>query len=287
VKSDRELRSLLAFACLAGFVATGSCAVGDGNGKVSGTLNVPACTFNSIGPNSLAKTIGSANNDFNLESDFFVGAPVDADPLTAPGFPANQMIIRVQHSGARLESANALVFWIFDSAEVARCLYGNGTADWNHDVCDRSASVLGPGGEGRLFIGMTSETVRSFFVLNDTCPHAFISANALGTCADGSCPDVTLCPGRGSWISFSQYGDPPDDSSKIKAGFGVNYGEHIAANVDPQGMTPSFHVELCDKATVDGKLDNILPVPKPRIVGTLEGWFDFTLERGEAAQPFP
>ena len=30
-----------------------------------------------------------------------------------------------------------------------------------------------------------------------------------------------------------------------------------------------------------------MPIPTPLIGGTLDGYFDFDLERGRAAQPFP
>ena len=268
-----------------GFLLTSSsCVVGDGSGRVYGHVSVPQCKFGPAQGLSLA-------DPYDLRADFFAGQPIDADLVAAPGFPANQMIVRVQHSGARVEDADALMFWIFDSAKVARCLRGaspSGIPEWDPNVCDRSPAALGPNGEGRLYVGMTQETVSSFFILNRSCPRAYISADALGVCSDGSCPDVALCPGRGSWISFSHFGNPPSDRSKaIDPGFKVGNGERISSRLDATGSTPSFHVELCDVATVGAKLDNVLPVPTPRIVGTLEGTFDFVLERGQAGQPFP
>jgi hypothetical protein len=250
------------------------CAVGQGTGTVKGTLDVNQCTFDSSA-NPTPLTVA----DFDLHADFFAGQPIDADPILEPRFPANQMIIRVQHSGKRLESANALVFLIQDSAAVARCMHG--APGWDPALCDRSAAALGPGDLGRVFIGMTSETVRSFFVLNEACPKGLVSADALGTaCEDNSCPDVALCPGRGSWITFADYGNvPADPAAAISFGFKVNDGERMRAQ--------AFHVEMCDAATVLAKLDHVLPVPKPNVVGTLDGSFDFNLERGQAGQPFP
>jgi hypothetical protein len=253
-----------------------ACNVGTGTGVVQGTLNVPQCTFDPI-------RILPEQDTYDLRADFFVGQPIDADPVNAARFPANQMIIRVQRTGQRLELADALVFWVFDSAKVARCLRGGvnaaGEPEWDPALCDRP---LGSMGEGRVRIGMTTEIVRSFFVLNASCSNAYISADALGNCTDASesCPEVTLCPGHGSWISFSRYGSLPGNPNEpIGPGFKVNDGEHITAS--------AFHVELCDVATVLAALDKVVPVPAPNITGTLDGNFDFDLERGQAGQPFP
>jgi hypothetical protein len=254
-------------------VVFASCSVGEGSGHVTGTLNVMGCSTKGIFPSP----------SYNLQPDFFVGQPIDADPISAPTFPANQMIVRVQHSGARLEFADALLFWFLDSAQVARCLRGRGppmgAQEWDSTLCDRSAP--GPSVEGRILIGMTYEIAFSSFALSASCPKSLIFADALGACTDNSCPDLSLCPGRGSWISFSRYGSlPADPAQDIPDGFKVNDGERITAT--------AFHVELCDTATVEGKLANdFTPIPKPKIVGTLQGDFDFTLERGQAGQPFP
>ena len=267
--------------CL-GMAIFAGCELNQGHGHLSGTINVAECSFPK---NQKPKPWLSANNttDFVMDSKFVVGEPLDANPLTAPGFPANQMIIRVQNSGHRIEAADALLFWVQDSAAVARCI--NGTDDVNPVVCDRSPASQGTKGEGRMYVGMTSEAVFSSFVLNGSCPSALISADALGACVDGSCPDVSLCPGRGSWIQFSQFGHPVvrvnsnDQTRYVDDSFKVSDGEPIAAT--------SFHVELCDIATVEAKLTNTLPIPPPSIVGTLDGEFDFDLERRLGSQPFP
>lgn len=270
-KVRRYIATLALLCCAATTVA---CAVGEGTGRVTGTIEAPQCTFDP--PEGI-----SSQKPFNLEADFFAAVPIDADSILGPAFPANQMIIRVQHSGARLENANALMFWIFDSAKVARCLRGEspgGVQEWDDSYCDRSDAARPP----RLLIGMTREMVSAFFVLNARCPSAFLSANALGVCTapDSNCPDVAICPGRGSWITFEQFGDIESDKNKaIDAGYKVNDGKRIAA--------PAFHVELCDVATVNDAINRLIPLTKPRIVGTLEGFFDFKLERGQAGQPFP
>jgi hypothetical protein len=256
-----------------------ACSIGSGTGTVTGSLQVSACTFDSSG-NPLPFAYG---NPYNMKPGFFVGEPFDSNPITAPGFPANQMIIRVQPGGTRLEFSDSLVLWVLDSAQAARCMRGamvDGTPD--PAVCDRSPASLGPNGEGRLLIGMTSEMAFGSFVLNASCPNAYLSADALGACNDGtsSCPDVSLCPGHGSWVSFSHFGNLPGDPTQvIPSSFKVNDGERIAAS--------AFHLELCDVATVQARLLNMVPDPKPVITGTLDGSFDFELQRGQAGQAFP
>ncbi|MEP6652688.1 MAG: hypothetical protein ABJA82_04990 [Myxococcales bacterium] len=279
---DKVRSYIAALASLYCAATTVACAVGAGTGRVTGTIDAPQCTFDP--PTGI-----SGKKPFNLEADFFAAVPIDADAILGPAFPANQMIIRVQHSGARMENANALMFWIFDSAKVARCLrgaYPGGVQEWDDSYCDRSDATRPP----RLLIGMTREMVSAFFVLNASCPTAFLSANALGACtaADSNCPDVTICPGRGSWITFTGFGDIELDKSKpIDAAFRVNDGERIAARMDATSTEAAFHVELCDVATVNDAINRLVPLTKPRILGTLEGFFDFQLERGQAGQPFP
>jgi len=278
---DREVRGragrAAALLSLAGAVA--GCAVGHGQGDVLGVLDVDQCTFDSSGNPRPINPDSPALDPYNLHASFFVADPIDSN---SPRFPQNQIFIRVQDSTNRLETANALIFDISDSYEVARCMRGrinpDMTDDWDPTLCDRT--VLGPSGEGRVLVGMESETVRSFFVLNDSCPEAMISADALGRCDGGTCPDTMLCPGRGSWISFSRFGAPPADPTvPVGHGFKVNDGEQITAS--------AFHVELCDRATVDAVQMRQLPIPKPVVRGIFEGWFDFSLVRGQAGQPFP
>jgi len=154
----------------------------------------------------------------------------------------------------------------------------DGTDDWDPALCDRT--VLGPSNEGRVLVGMESETIRGFFVLNDSCPEAMISADALGRCDGGTCPDATLCPGRGSWISFSRFGAPPGDvTAPVGHGFKVNDGEQITAS--------AFHVELCDRGTVDASSSALFPSRSPWSRPSSKAWFDFALVRGQAGQPFP
>jgi hypothetical protein len=252
---------------------TGSaCSVKNGTGELHGSLNVPGCSFSNGIPQPLKYTPPYSQN-----LEFFAGVPFDS---TTPRFPANQVSLRMQPSSTRLEFADALKFWVRNSYEVGRCIRGrvnpDGTPDWDLALCDRS--VLGPSGEGRLFVGTEDETVTSAFVLFYTCPQALPSAVALGSCAGGSCPDVAVCPGRGSWIAFSEFGSalppgnlpPPKD--ELRSDFKIQNGEPIEAS--------AFHIELCDHGTVDAVLNREFPIPTPAITGMLDGSFRFALQPG-------
>lgn len=259
---------------IAALLAMAACSdLGVGTGTVTGVVNVPACSFDQNhdwAPIPLPK-----GNPFNFKPTYFVGEPIDADPINAPRFPANQMVIRIQPQAQRLEDADVLIVWVFDSAAVARCIRGaspGGVPEWDPLFCDRSgAAAMEP---GRMLVGMTTEKVRSFLNFQDTCPQGIVSSDALGACTDGSCPDVSLCPGRGSWITFARFGNYPlDGTVAISPRFKVNDGETIEVS--------DFHLELCDQATVQAKLANKLPIPNPNIVATLNGNFRFDLVRGD------
>jgi hypothetical protein len=119
--------------------------------------------------------------------------------------------------------------------------------------------------------GILGELVSSHFVLQASCPGSELSAAALGTCAGGTCPDVSLCPGRGSWIEFSRFGATTSDmSAPLGRSFRVNKGDPIAAS--------AFHVELCDQTTVDATVQRIAPIPRSQVTGFLDGSFSFNLQ---------
>jgi hypothetical protein len=85
------------------------------------------------------------------------------------------------------------------------------------------------------------------------------------------------------YVEFQDFGSaaqpslPPDMRSKVDPDFKVNFGERLRA---------TFHLVLQDETVIGAIMDRI-PVPTPRMGGMLDGFFDFDLDRGRAAQPFP
>jgi hypothetical protein len=264
----RPRRSAVAPAIL--FATAGlwaACNSENGFGTLTGVLSAPDCTF----PGGNPKPLGHAN-PFNAVWRYFLAEPFDS---TTPRFPANQLNIRMQNISGGWEFADTLSFWVDDSYEVARCMRGrmnaDGTPDWNPDTCDRSPAALGPGGEGRSLVGTERELVHAHFVLQYSCPDAVLASSALGDCQGGTCPALTVCPGRGSWISFAHFGAPPAAlATPVGTGFKVNNGDPIDAS--------AYHVELCDEATIEDQQALVSPVTSPAITGTLDGSFSFNLQ---------
>jgi hypothetical protein len=92
-----------------------------------------------------------------------------------------------------------------------------------------------------------------------TCP----TARLTGTAVDG-------------WIDFIEFGQATTAGS-IGSDFKVNFGEKLQA---------SFHAILQDDRVVT-EINTLQMRMPPQIGGALDGFFDFTFERGRAAQPFP
>lgn len=260
-----QFRALAAAVALAALPA---CELGEGVGTAAGPLEIARCSIED------SKVLGfpkKAGEPFDLAPSFFVGEPIDS---LVDGYP-NALVIRMQRSPLRLEFADALVFYVLDSSELARCVRrridpATGTPDWDPRLCDNT------GPENRTFIGTEHEVVRAFLTVTQTCPAAITTASAIGACADpnSNCPAQTLCPARNSWISFADFGVMPNDGSvSIPPDFRLAYEDRIRAT--------AFHVELCDLRTIKAQMNSETPVPASEMTGVLEGWFDFDLDRSQ------
>jgi hypothetical protein len=103
----------------------------------------------------------------------------------------------------------------------------------------------------------------------------------LYTCVEARSVAVAL---PGSWIQFQSFGSAiqnnipnPDDRGALSGDFKVDFGQRLQA---------SFHLVLGDQA-IEYAMKTHSLVPDQRISGSLDGTFDFDLDRGRAAQPFP
>jgi hypothetical protein len=128
------------------------------------------------------------------------------------------------------------------------------------------AGVSAPGPRPRIHFSTEGYT-KAWFAPHSTCP--FVPVVAIG---------------RHGWIDFvefgsaAQYDRPPEMRDEItNSDFKVSFGQQLHAY---------FHVELEDDAERRAAEDKE-PLPPRRIGGVLDGVFDFTLERGRVAQPFP
>jgi len=94
--------------------------VGHGQGDVLGVLDVSQCTFDSSG--NRGPSTPTARFPIRTTSTRPSSWPIRE--IRARPVPGNELFIRVQNSTNRVETANALIFEIFDSYEVARCMRG-------------------------------------------------------------------------------------------------------------------------------------------------------------------
>ena len=256
-------------------------------------------------------TIAPAHYD--MQPSFFAGVPVE-DLAQGPD-QMNEITLRMQNSGLSIMYTDTLYFTVVNSYQVARCVRGRidekGQPDWNVTEplpgsfgtagnmnptttwCDWSATAFTDGGApdgatttpggpdaGAMLDGGTSvmaqfprihltpfTDVGSSLDLNATCPGADVTAEA----SDG-------------WIEFENFGDAgqpnaaPSSRTPVLPNFVVNFGDRLRAN---------FHVVLED-SRIPYAIENNLPLPTtPHIGATLDGYFDFELARGRAAQPWP
>lgn len=275
----------------AGGLSVGGCTVGGGSGAADGTLFEIGCTHAPL----TADGGVNAPVPYSLKPVFFAGSPIE--DLSTSSMHMNQLEIRMQNNGLAIQYADDLFFDILNSYEVARCVRGqtkNGQPQWNVTEtlpdgsavlwCDWSDTVGGSDGgvaadagaplDGGMSvmasaprIHLTPYTdVRASFVTYSTCGVTDITAVA----ADG-------------WIQFQNFGSaeqggPTEDRGAIPTDFVIQYSDRLRA---------TFHVVLTDSAIIAAKQENRPPPQEARMGGTLDGYFDFNLERGRAAQPFP
>jgi len=286
-----------------GAIGLVGCTVGSGSGSAKGSLWVTGCNDDT---NYGGGDVGVAE-PYDLQPTFFAGEPIE--DLASGSTHRNRLIIRMQGTGLATQYNDTLYFDIENSYEIARCVRGStmgGTQDWKNVEllynqapvvwCDWSGNAFTDGGamDGGINPGspdasasldggmsvmaqyprirITPDTdLRSSLALLSSCPAANVSADASDNGADIS------------WIEFQNFGSAeqsnltPDMRGLVESTFVINYGERLRAN---------FHLVLQDAQVIQAVETN-QPAPAPLVGGTLDGYFDFDLERGRAAQAFP
>ncbi|HEX4403486.1 MAG TPA: hypothetical protein VH560_01575 [Polyangia bacterium] len=274
-----------------------ACTVGSGAGSASGDLFVVGCDkYNDYATPSM----------FSLNPTFFAGEPIEdvcPVPLTCMGPHMNRLVIRLQRTGNGVEVVDTLYFDVKNSLQVALCLQGklnNGQPTWDTRLvtapdgstipnlrwCDWTAHADGGAGDAGAFDAGSADAAAGDagapFVKTAAYPRINLSTqdyvraslDPLGSCDEARAVGVAL---PGSWIEFQNFGSAEDSNTTPSNDFKVNFGERLRAN---------FHLILGDQA-VDYAIQNHYAVPPSRIGGALDGYFDFDLQRGRAAQPFP
>jgi hypothetical protein len=284
-----------------------ACSIGSGSGSAKGSLWAVGCDDGSIYGTVVDAAVGATSvtpNTFDLSPTFFAGTPFD-DPSNGPTYQ-NRLFLRMQRTNLQIQYEDVLWFEVQNSYEVARCVRGrtvNGQADWKAteptitdsrgytEWCDWTGTAFSDGGpptdaaaggpadaasatDGGMSvmaqaprIHIVPDTdVESTLQLGSTCPRSSLSGI-----------------GVSGWIQFLAFGSAsqsdraPEDRDQVSPKFIINYGDRLRAN---------FSVDLEDARIFDEEMMNI-PPPSALMGASLEGYFDFELERGRSAQPFP
>jgi hypothetical protein len=269
--------------------AAGGCTVGSGSGSATGPLWIVGClegeNFGSPPP--------GAPKDFDLNPTFFAGEPIED---IADGPHINRIIIRMQRNGNGVEVNDTLYIDIPDSGKVARCVRGRtvgGVPDYDATTTGSIYTVdpytTDATGAPVTLPPWCQWTAGATFPRINVVPDGpvRIAFAPLRTCGSRSRPPAFVnvtADGLRGWIDFEYFGGaqqsdvPPEERQAFDADFKVGFGQRLMAN---------FHIELEDHRVITAiREDDLLP-QDPRIGGTLDGYFDFNLERGRAAQTFP
>jgi len=272
------------------------CSVGKGTGQANGTLYVLNCSIKGDYCDATgACGTPAAPVAYDLAPGFFAGEPIDQLAQDQGGRhilgsqpQMNRLTIRLQRSGKTLESNDVLSFDVLNLYEVARCVRGREIVvagqPTQHDYDDRYCFRASPTGPARLRISVVGGYIHSALTPRMTCsrPAAATASDVFG--ADGV---VTVVDGGNweSWIEFTDLGtaaqnDIPDPTNRTPVGFTfkVDFDQRLHAS--------AFSLILQDQKVLTAQA-NDTPPPNPDIGGSLAGWFDFDLKRGQGAQTFP
>jgi hypothetical protein len=304
-----DVARALAGGVVVGAALCGACTVGSGTGAATGNIWMLGCD------NTHDLGSPTAPIAYSLQPSFFAGEPIED---SSQGAHQNRLVIRMQRDGSAIETTDTLFFDVEDSYEVARCVRGrtvNGQPDWNTDYrgtgawCDWTGTAFGGGDGASGAEGGVSADAGDAGGASDagavdaaagagnvdgsavveSAPHATIHLTTNGVLRShlsllGSCPLARLVgDSKDGAIEFIDFGDaaqpdlPPEMRGAVSPDFKVDYGGRLRAN---------FRMVLEDDRVVTAPILN-QPVPDPRFGGDLGGSFDFDLDRGRAAQPFP
>jgi hypothetical protein len=245
---------------VAALLLLGACKAGEGRGEAKGPLYILGC-------NGLGKDLGTLDMPviFNLNPNFFAAEPIEEGDQVK----VNRLIIRLQPTGRSREVNDVLTFDIPDSREVAKCVRGaivKGKPDYDPTNCLQTPD--GP----RLRVAPDA-LVRATLSPNASCVRLVVGT-AVAPIRD---PMDTAWD---SWIIITEFGTAartgdPATRPAVGPGFKVDINEPL--------LSPRFTLRLLDDAVVKGARSPGAAV----MAGTLDGTFDFTLQRGQGAQTFP
>jgi hypothetical protein len=263
-------RTSIAVGLVAGALLLG-CTVGDGSGEAKGKLYLKDCKT------SPRADYGSIDvpADFDLRADFFTGEPIED---IKPNGSDNRLVVRMQNAGRRLEDNDALVFDM-DVRPVAQCLRGV-PAIMETPAFKRFCAWLPGSSWPRLRVG-PDFPVRANMALRKSCggnTYTVATARGMDLTTANATPEQW-----NSWLELREFGTAahsgPGPRQDVPPTFTVEFGQRLFAD--------RFHLEITDDRLLRAEEDEEVPLPIPDVRGTLDGFFDFELQRGQGAQTFP
>ena len=265
------LQSMMACAIGATCLAA-ACTVGDGTGEAKGQIYLQHC-FGSVAEPGGDYGTPEMPRDFELSVGFYAGEPIE--DIKKKGSD-NRLIVRMQNAGRRIEDNDVLVFDMMNW-RVAQCLHGN-----PDDLADAMVKRFCDWAPGKTWPRMRvgpDLPIKANLALRKSCPgNTYVVAAARDLSLAN--PAATAAD-WGSWIELRAFGDAVPDSDKtgrVDPTFKVEFGQRLFAE--------AFHVDLMDERVVHAEKRGELP-PDPDMRASLDGNFDFFLQRGQGAQTFP
>jgi hypothetical protein len=267
--------------------AVHGCSLGQGQGAVTGTLNVPDCWA----------------GHFDLHPDFFAAVP-GGGPNGVKA-PTTSLELRIQNGGDFETFSDGLVIDVDDVGQV-RGLLGTPL------VVGLSPSVVPPGVPVTPVANPT--IVHAALYLDRTCrtQHDALYALDAVTITDEACdrPDGGEPPlpcGAPATASPDGGPAPPPHAGTGAPDSGAGAPEAGAAAAGPVRQSTITFAHLFDgnpdESNAGERLTNVTQFdfylgdpretcpggqgPPPRCRGHLTGWFSFYFQRGRPAQPFP
>jgi hypothetical protein len=270
-------------------LAVAACSLGQGQGTVSGDLDVPDCW----------------SGHFDLHPDFFA-----AVPSTVPNgvqTTANAIEIRIQNGADFQTFSDGLIIGVDDAGEVRGDPGPEGPRPSLYNVplvVSLPPDVVPPGVPIRPI--PNPRIVHATLYLNRTCRlqnDALYALDAVTTNPDGTCdrPDggdpALACGGPATAPVDGGAIDAGIDASATDAGptatptvkqstitfLALWDGNPSESNAGERLISARFNFYLGDpRETCPGGLG-----PPPRCRGQLTGSFNFYFQRGRPAQPFP
>jgi len=277
-------------------LATAGCGVGDGAGAASGKLFVLDCSSSGDYCDSTGYCgTPSAPADYDLQPGFFAGEPIDGATREVNGSQwtgsqpgMNRLIIRLQRSGKQIENTDTLFIDVVNAFEVARCVRGReavqADGSTQHDYDDRYCSRASATGPARVRISYYGGIVHGTLSPRLTCIRP-VDASADDLFPVDGVVQVESSDNWRSWIEFADFGsaaqnDKADPTTRdpVSPTFQVELGQRLHAS--------AFSLTLLDEKVEVAQVE-LKPPLAPDIGGSLTGWFDFHLTRGQGAQMFP